>query len=151
MMAATPPFQSSTVDASSQRASKRVNAHQRHTRSVQSSSCAEGGFFSSPICIVHGMRPKSIVPSRCCSILSAIRTATRRSHQIDAYPVSTARCECTSCHNSRFTSTPGHQKGSRQNAKKMEKKLEFEKQFAIDGCNMKVKSNLKRLSLKSQN
>ena len=34
------------VDACSQRATKRDNAHQRHTRSVQSSSCAEGGFFS---------------------------------------------------------------------------------------------------------
>ena len=34
------------VDACSQRATKRDNAHQRHTRSVQSSSCAGGGFFS---------------------------------------------------------------------------------------------------------
>ena len=51
MMTATTPFRSSTVDACSQRATKRANAHQRHTRSVQSSSCAEGGFFQSPICI----------------------------------------------------------------------------------------------------
>ena len=34
-----------TADAYSQRATKRDNAHQRHTRSVQSSSCAERGFF----------------------------------------------------------------------------------------------------------
>ena len=34
------------VDACSQRATKRDNAHQRHTRSVQWSSCAEGSFFS---------------------------------------------------------------------------------------------------------
>ena len=51
MMTATTPLRSSTVDACSQRATKRANAHQRHTRSVQSSSCAEGGFFPSPICI----------------------------------------------------------------------------------------------------
>ena len=50
-MTATTPLRSSTVDACSQRATKRANAHQRHTRSVQSSSCAEGGFFQSPICI----------------------------------------------------------------------------------------------------
>ena len=90
MMTATTPFQSSTVNACSQRATKRVNAHQRHTRSVQSSSCAEVGFFSSSICIVHGLQPKLIVLSRCCSILSAIRIATRRNstcHQIEAYLV----------------------------------------------------------------
>ena len=51
MMTAKTPLRSSTVDACSQRATKRANAHQRHTRSVQSSSCAEGGFFPSPICI----------------------------------------------------------------------------------------------------
>ena len=34
------------VDACSQRATKRDNAHQRHTRSVQSSSCTEGGYFT---------------------------------------------------------------------------------------------------------
>ena len=39
------------VDACSHRVPKRDNAHQRHTTSVQSSSCAEGSFFSSPICI----------------------------------------------------------------------------------------------------
>ena len=50
-MTATTPLRSSTVDACSQRATKRANAHQRHTRSVQSSSCAGGGFFPSPICI----------------------------------------------------------------------------------------------------
>ena len=101
MMAATTPFQSSTVDACSQRATKRDNAHQRHTRSVQSSSCAEGSFFSSQaqFVSVHDLQPKRVVlqryrshplTSRCCSILSAIRTATRCNstcHQIDAYPV----------------------------------------------------------------
>ena len=35
-----------TVDACSQSATKRDNAHQRHTRSVKSSSRAEGDFFS---------------------------------------------------------------------------------------------------------
>ena len=49
MMAATTPFLSSTVTASSQRTTNQVNAHQRHTRAVQSSSCAEVSFLSSPI------------------------------------------------------------------------------------------------------
>ena len=39
------------VDACSQRAAKRDNAHQRHTTSVQSSSSAESSFFPSPSCI----------------------------------------------------------------------------------------------------
>ena len=70
MMAATPPFQSSTVAARTRRATNQVNAHQRRTRTVQSSSCTEVSFFSSPICIVHGLQPKLIVPSRCCCILA---------------------------------------------------------------------------------
>ena len=49
MMAATTPLRSSTVAASSQRTTNQVNAHQRHTRAVQSSSCAEVSFLSSPI------------------------------------------------------------------------------------------------------
>ena len=75
------------VDACSQRATKRDSAHQRHTRSVQSSSCAEGGFFSKAQSVsVHGLQPKRVVlqrhcshplSSRCRSVLSAIRTATR--------------------------------------------------------------------------
>ena len=66
MMAATPPLQSSTVAARSRRATNQVNAYQRRTRAVQSSSCAEVSFFSCPICIVHGLQPKLILPSRCC-------------------------------------------------------------------------------------
>ena len=75
------------VDACSQRATKRDNAHQRHTRSVQPSSCADGGFFSQLQSVsAHGLQPKRVVlqryrshplSSRCRSILSAIRTATR--------------------------------------------------------------------------
>ena len=64
-------------------------------------SCAEVSFFSSQarFVYVHGLQPKRVVlqryrshplTSRCCSILSATRTATRCNstcHQIDAYPV----------------------------------------------------------------
>ena len=76
-----------TVDACSQRATKRDNAHQLHTRSIQSSSCAEGGFFTEAQSVsVHGLQPKRAelqrhrshpLSSRCCSILSGLRTATR--------------------------------------------------------------------------
>ena len=56
------------VDACSQRATKRDNAHQRHTRSVQSSSCAESGSSSQaqPVS-VHGLRPKRVVLQKYCS------------------------------------------------------------------------------------
>ena len=86
------------VDACSQRATKRDNAHQRHTRSVQSSLCAEGGISSQIQSVsVRGLQPKRAVlqrccsrplSSRCCSILSAIRTATRCSSafQFDVLP-----------------------------------------------------------------
>ena len=49
MMSATIPSQRNVLRPLTlvpQRATKGDNAHQRHTRSVQSSSCAEGGFFS---------------------------------------------------------------------------------------------------------
>ena len=94
MISATLLFQFSTVDARSQRATNRDNAHQRHTRSVQSSSCAEGSFFSSPICL-HGLQPTRVVlrpllshPLRlpnCNSLL--ISASVRRVHQIDAHPM----------------------------------------------------------------
>ena len=61
-----------------------MNAHKRHTRSVQSSSCTEGGFFSQArSASVHGLQPKRVVTqrfrsyplsSRCCSILSDFQT-----------------------------------------------------------------------------
>ena len=98
-----------TVDACSQRATKRDNAHQRHTRSVQSSSCAEGGFFSQAQSVsVHGLQPKRVVlqrscshplSSRCCSILSDFRTATRCSSafQIDVLPESRSTSVFEAC------------------------------------------------------
>ena len=53
------------VDACSWRATKRGNAHQRHMRSVQSSSCADGGFFSQAQSeSVHGLQPKRVVLQR---------------------------------------------------------------------------------------
>ena len=102
MMTATTPLRSSTVDACSQRATKRANAHQCHTRSVRSSSCAEGGFFPSPICIstrlaTQARRTPEVshpLSGRCCRILSAIRPATlwlsafnSTCHQTGAQPV----------------------------------------------------------------
>ena len=50
MMTATTSFRSSTVAARSWRATNRDNAHWRHTGTVKSSSCAECGFYSGPLC-----------------------------------------------------------------------------------------------------
>ena len=66
MISATLLFQFSTVDARYQRATNRDNAHQRHTRSIKSSSCAESSLFSSPICLctqiaTHARRTPAVV------------------------------------------------------------------------------------------
>ena len=51
------------------------NARQRHTRSVQSSSCAEGGFFSKAQSAVHGLQPKRVVLQKYRRITSPVVVA----------------------------------------------------------------------------
>ena len=83
----------------SQRATKRDSAHQRHARSVKSSSCAEDGFFSQAHSVsAHGLQPERVVLQRYCSVLSAIRTATRCSSafQFDVLPEPRAFEACCS-------------------------------------------------------
>ena len=56
----------------------RQYAHQRHTRSVQSSSCAEGGFFSQVQSVsVHGLQPKRVVLHVAASATLSIRRVAR--------------------------------------------------------------------------
>ena len=91
------------VDACSQRATKRHNAHQRHTRSLHSSSCAESCFFSKAQSVsVHGLQPKHVVlqkcsahplSSRCCSILSATRCSSAFQFDVLPEPRSTSAFE----------------------------------------------------------
>ena len=102
MMPAKTLCQSSTANAT-----KRDNAHRRHKRSAQPSSCAEGTFLSSPICnrtrFATQPRRTPVVSFRCCSTLSAIRTANRCSSafqfNVSPDPRSTSAFEaCCSWH-----------------------------------------------------